>query len=83
MGRAEQPVPPCPTPALLAGLREVCVTHPGKGCLSSPHPSLPPPTSPRGTKPTLTGWRGPPGSCFSTSWPLELKWRLQGPTGPS
>lgn len=36
MGRAEQPVPPCPTPAFLAGLHEVCVTRPGKGCLCSP-----------------------------------------------
>lgn len=36
-----------------------------------------------GAQPTVMGWRGPHGSCFSTSWPAELKGRLQGRTGPS
>ena len=52
----------------------MCVTYPRKGW----HVSCPP-----GTQHTLTGWRGPHGSCFSTSWPAELKSRLQGRTGPS
>ena len=45
MGRAEQPVPPCPTPALLAGLYKVC-TRPSKGCNLFPSPFPPAPYFP-------------------------------------